>query len=35
MPIFLKVAMKPEKTLGADQRYRIDWPAEPRHNYTR
>jgi 2-polyprenyl-6-methoxyphenol hydroxylase-like FAD-dependent oxidoreductase len=27
MPIFMKLAMKPEKMLGPDQRYRIDWPA--------
>jgi 2-polyprenyl-6-methoxyphenol hydroxylase-like FAD-dependent oxidoreductase len=27
MPIFLKLVMKPEKTMGPDQRYRIDWPA--------
>jgi 2-polyprenyl-6-methoxyphenol hydroxylase-like FAD-dependent oxidoreductase len=27
MPVFLKLVMKPEKTLGPDQRYRIDWPA--------
>jgi 2-polyprenyl-6-methoxyphenol hydroxylase-like FAD-dependent oxidoreductase len=27
MPLFLKVVMKPEKTLGPEQRYRIDWDA--------
>ena len=27
MPIFLKLVMKPEKTMGPDQRYRIEWPA--------
>jgi 2-polyprenyl-6-methoxyphenol hydroxylase-like FAD-dependent oxidoreductase len=27
MPIFLKLAMKPEKTIGPEQRYRIDWAA--------
>ncbi|WP_030438740.1 FAD-dependent oxidoreductase [Actinoplanes subtropicus] len=27
MPIFLELAMKPEKTFGPEQRYRIDWPA--------
>ncbi|WP_433366058.1 FAD-dependent oxidoreductase [Actinoplanes sp. CA-142083] len=27
MPIFMKLAMNPEKTVGAEQRYRIDWSA--------
>jgi 2-polyprenyl-6-methoxyphenol hydroxylase-like FAD-dependent oxidoreductase len=35
MPIFLKLVMKPEKTVGPDQRYRIDWSAEPRHDHAR
>ncbi|MFI5892701.1 FAD-dependent oxidoreductase [Actinoplanes sp. NPDC051513] len=30
MPIFLKIAMKPEKTVGVEQRYRIDWDAPVR-----
>ena len=25
MPLALKTVMKPEKTLGAEQRFRIDW----------
>jgi 2-polyprenyl-6-methoxyphenol hydroxylase-like FAD-dependent oxidoreductase len=35
MPVFMKLVMKPEKTLGPDQRYRIDWPARLSHNPTR
>ena len=27
MPLFIAVAMKPEKTIGVEQRYRIDWAA--------
>jgi 2-polyprenyl-6-methoxyphenol hydroxylase-like FAD-dependent oxidoreductase len=27
MPLFIKMAMNPEKTLGAEQRYVIDWDA--------
>lgn len=27
MPLFIKVVMKPEKTIGPEQRYRIDWDA--------
>jgi 2-polyprenyl-6-methoxyphenol hydroxylase-like FAD-dependent oxidoreductase len=27
MPILIKAAMKPEKTIGPEQRYRIDWDA--------
>jgi hypothetical protein len=27
MPLFMKVVMKPEKTIGPEQRYRIDWDA--------
>src|SRR5436190_3805068 len=27
MPLFTKLVMRPEKTLGPEQRYRIDWPA--------
>jgi 2-polyprenyl-6-methoxyphenol hydroxylase-like FAD-dependent oxidoreductase len=27
MPIFMKLAMNPEKVVGPEQRYRIDWPA--------
>ncbi|MEJ3748169.1 FAD-dependent monooxygenase [Actinomycetes bacterium KLBMP 9797] len=26
MPLFLKTVMKPDKTVGPEQRYRIDWP---------
>jgi 2-polyprenyl-6-methoxyphenol hydroxylase-like FAD-dependent oxidoreductase len=25
MPLFMKLVMKPEKTIGVEQRYRIDW----------
>jgi 2-polyprenyl-6-methoxyphenol hydroxylase-like FAD-dependent oxidoreductase len=27
MPLFIKAVMKPEKTIGPEQRYRIDWDA--------
>lgn len=27
MRLLLKTAMRPEKTFGAEQRYRIDWAA--------
>jgi len=28
MPLMMKTVMKPERTMGEEQRYRIDWDAK-------